>query len=57
MLAMEVVSAENNAKMLETEPHVRKQYEDYVAEAYKNLTKEVLKNEERALKHSAEQLR
>ena len=28
-----------------------------VAEAYKNLTKEVLKNEERALKHSAEQLR
>ena len=27
------------------------------AEAYKNLTKEVLKNEERALKHSAEQLR
>ena len=28
-----------------------------VAEAYKKLTKEVLKNEERALKHSAEQLR
>ncbi|SOB96488.1 ParA family protein [Pseudobutyrivibrio ruminis] len=28
-----------------------------VSEAYKNLTKEVLKNEERALKHSAEQLR
>lgn len=28
-----------------------------VAEAYKNLTKEVLKNEERAFKHSAEQLR
>ena len=28
-----------------------------VAEAYKNLTKEVLKNEERALEHSAEQLR
>lgn len=28
-----------------------------VAEAYKNLTKEVLNNEERALKHSAEQLR
>ena len=28
-----------------------------VAEAYKNLTKEVLKDEERALKHSAEQLR
>ena len=28
-----------------------------VAEAYKNLTKEVLKNEERALKHSAEQFR
>ncbi|SFH97288.1 chromosome partitioning protein [Pseudobutyrivibrio sp. OR37] len=28
-----------------------------VAEAYKSLTKEVLKNEERALKHSAEQLR
>ena len=28
-----------------------------VAESYKKLTKEVLKNEERALKHSAEQLR